>query len=364
MNLLFYAPQMAPYGGMERHICLLAATAARRGHHVTLLTTSNSLGGELRSVLDAPLIELRELPRARGEAGLPAKLQWLGAEIARARGRSWDIVYTNGQSALARLVWLAGNGAARCIHHHHTAADGREQATWSPWFRQLLARAPELVACSEATRSALQTAVTRPRIVQLPYLTPCVVETAAVTQRPAEATLHFGYLGRLIREKGIDAICRLSADPALAGIRWHIHGAGPAYTPEYFRDWPRITYHGAYASAEAHARALLALDAIVLFSTHNEGLPLSLIEAMSAGRPWIATHRGGTRELALRDADAIVVPHPATHEALRAAVLEMAHRIRTGATSALAQRQAYDARYSPEVVSRRWLDYFETGNPT
>jgi len=362
MNFLFYAPQMAPYGGMERHVCSLAAAAAGRGHQVTLLTTSNSLGPELRAGLEAAQVVLRELPAARNAAGRLAKLRWLLGEIARARGTAWDVIYTNGQGALARMVWHARRGSTRCIHHHHTAADAGEQATWSGGFRRVLEQAPELVACSQATRDALNAATGRRDTRFLPYLTRCPVEASQVAERPRAGALRFGFLGRLIPEKGIDALCRLSTDPALTGITWHLHGAGPAYPPGCFAAWPGIVAHGAFASGADQARALQALDAVVLFSIHNEGMPLSLIEAMSAGCPWIATDRGGTRELALSPANAIVVPHPADDAALRAAVLDLAGRIREGRTSRRVQREAYDAHFSPAVVAARWLPFLESGS--
>jgi glycosyltransferase involved in cell wall biosynthesis len=359
MNLLFYTPEMAPYGGIERHVCTLAATAARRGHRVSLLTTSNSLGAELRAELEHPRLELRELPAARHAAGKFGKIRWLTTEVLRARRVQWDVVYTNGQGALARLVWMAARGRARLVHHHHTAADGAEQATWSPAFRELLRRAPEVVACSCATRDALGTAVPECAALYLPYVTRCPVPAAAVHERPPGETLHFGFLGRLIPEKGVDAICRLSAEPALAGITWHIHGAGPKYPADYFARWPNVTFHGPFSGAEAHARALLALDAVVLFSTHNEGMPLSLIEAMSAGLPWVATDRGGTRELGLSPSNSLVVTYPADDAALAAAVAEMARRIRAGETSRLAQRRVYDRHFSPAVAGAHWLDFLE-----
>ena len=364
MNLLFYAPQMAAYGGMERHVCSLAAAAARTGHRVRLLTTSNSLGPDLRADLHHPAITLRELPATRGQAGKLAKLRWLIGEVALARDQAWDVIYTNGQGALAQLVWQAGREQARRIHHHHTAADAGEQATWSFAFRHLLGRSPELVACSEATRDALGSAVYRNDVRYLPYLTRRPVVPAAVHERRRAHELHFGFLGRLIPEKGIDALCRLSTDPALEGITWHLHGAGPAYPPGAFARWPRIVAHGAYAGAAAHAHALLALDAVVLFSIHNEGMPLSLIEAMSAGLPWIATDRGGTRELALSPADCLVVPHPATDEDLRTAVVTLAARLRTGVTSRQNQLRIYEEYFAPAVVSAAWLRFLHSSQTT
>jgi glycosyltransferase involved in cell wall biosynthesis len=87
-------------------------------------------------------------------------------------------------------------------------------------------------------------------------------------------------------------------------------------------------------------------------------MPLSLIEAMSAGLPWIATDRGGTRELAASPADNLVVPASATLAECRAGVRELVRRIRSGETSRLAQRDAYDARFAPTRVAARWLEFF------
>ena len=63
MNILIYVPQMAAFGGMERHVCDLARVLASRDHHVKLITTSNSLSDELRSSLVERGITLRELAR-------------------------------------------------------------------------------------------------------------------------------------------------------------------------------------------------------------------------------------------------------------------------------------------------------------
>ena len=363
MNVLFYVPQMAPYGGIERHVCSLAAAAAAAGHPVRFLTTSNSLGPELRRVLDHPLIHLRELPRPRGSAGPLRKILWLLREVRLRRGPAWDVIYTNGQSALARIVWGAAGPRTRIVHHHHTAADAAEQATWSRAFRSVLRRAPALIGCSQATCAALNAAVGRADTRFLPYLTACPLDVTQISERAPGSPLRFGFCGRLIPEKGIDVILALARDPALADIEWHIHGAGEAYPRARFAGQPRLVYHGAFRSAAEHARILLALDALVLFSTHNEGMPLSLIEAMSAGLPWIATDRGGTRELATSPADCYVAPATDTLPALGGSVLALAGRIRAGTTSRRRQRASYDRHFAPPVVAVRWLAFFQTPAP-
>ncbi len=363
MNLLFYVPQMAAYGGIERHVCSLASAAARRGHTVRMLTTSNSLGDDLRRDLDHPSITLRELPRARGSANVLLKTWWLFRELRHCAHQPWDVIYTNGQSALARFVWSAATSdrsrATRIVHHHHNAADAGEQATWSKSFRRVLRTAPELVGCSRATCNAINAAVGRDDARFLPYITRDPLVTDRVEDRDPGAPLRFGFCGRLIPEKGIDHILALAADDSLSDVEWHIHGAGPAYPPERFEGNPRLRYHGAYHSAQEHADALLKLDALSLFSTHNEGMPLSLIEAMSAGLPWIATDRGGTRELAASPEDSLVAPAESGLPDLREHVRSLATRIRKRTTSRRRQRGVYDARFAPPVTAGLWLDYFE-----
>lgn len=365
MNILVYAPQMAAYGGMERHVCDLACVLAGRDHQVTLLTTSNSLATTLRERLHAQAVTLRELRRSRGHAGRLEKSVWLLREVMRSEAVRWDLIYTNGQSALARVVWLAARPHTRVVHHHHTAADPAEQATWSRAFRGVLERASEVVACSRATQQALSGALHREDVQFLPYLTSAPVAAAAVHDRPIVpgARLHFGFTGRLVAEKGIDQICALSCSALLPDITWHIHGAGSAYPPGFFRDFPNVVYHGPYSAGPQQAELLQNLDALVLFSSHNEGMPLSLIEAMSAGLPWIATDRGGTREMAVDPANALVVPAPASLNALAVAVRELADRIRNGRTSRVAQRRVYDEFFSPAVVSAAWCDYLEAREP-
>lgn len=360
MKLLFYAPQMAAYGGIERHVCSLAAAAAADGHTVRVLTTSNSLGPDLRRELAHPLIELRELAAPRAAAGPVAKIVWLLREVHRARAQTWDVIYTNGQSALARLVWLAAGPGTRIVHHHHTAADAAEQATWSAFYRHVLRRAPRLVGCSRATCAALDAATGRTDAFFLPYLTACPIDADWINERLPGGRLRLGFCGRLIPEKGIDAILALAESDSLADVEWHIHGAGEAYPPARFAGRPRLVYHGAYHSAAEQVRALLGLDALVLFSTHNEGMPLSLIEGMSAGLPWIATDRGGTREIAVSPADCLVVPRTATLPELAGHLLDFTDRISAGTTSRRRQRAHYDEHFSPAVVADCWLDFFQS----
>lgn len=354
---------MATYGGIERHVCVLAEEAAKRGHHVRMLTTSNSLNPVARRSLLDYGVDFREMPVARESVTAARKLAWLGWESLQARFTTWDVIYTNGQSALASLCWRAAGRRTRIIHHHHTAADAEEQKSWAPGFRKVLRQAPEVVGCSRATCANIEQAIGRGGVRFLPYFTACPVasdQVKDVAYTPGQP-LAFGFVGRLIATKGIDTLCELSRRPELGGVIWHLYGASPEYPESHFASYPHVRYHGPYRDLVRYGEILRELDAIALFSKHNEGMPLSLIEAMSAGLPWVASDRGGTRELMVSPGNCELVMNPHDGADVLASTLRLVDRILTGKTSRRAQRAVYDAEFAPEVVARRWFEYLEGG---
>jgi glycosyltransferase involved in cell wall biosynthesis len=91
-------------------------------------------------------------------------------------------------------------------------------------------------------------------------------------------------------------------------------------------------------------------DAIVLASgssgTEHEGIPVSLMEAMAAGVPAVATASGGTRELVTPDAGLLVPPGDiaALGSALQALVGDASLRARLAAGARARVAEAFDVR--------------------
>ena len=112
----------------------------------------------------------------------------------------------------------------------------------------------------------------------------------------------FGAVSRLVPEKGLDlfleALRRVAADAGPHPMRVVIVGDGPDRArlqamAQQFDLERRVLFAGFRADVPA---VLSAIDVLVL-SSRLEGLPLTVLEAMSVGRPVVATRVNGTPEI-------------------------------------------------------------------
>jgi len=99
-------------------------------------------------------------------------------------------------------------------------------------------------------------------------------------------------------------------------------------------------------------RVLRAFDLFVLCSS-TEGLPISLLEAMAAGRPVVATSVGGIPDLLRNGAAGVLVP-PHSPEALADAILKLLSDPSARASYAQAGRREVETRFSLNKMVRRY----------
>lgn len=106
---------------------------------------------------------------------------------------------------------------------------------------------------------------------------------------------HFLFVGRLVEEKGLRTLLQAAQ---LYPFRLIIIGDGPLQDEviEHTKVNPNVAYLGPQnkATVISHMKACAAL---VFPSLWYEGLPLTMIEAFSAGTPVIATNHGAMQEL-------------------------------------------------------------------
>jgi glycosyltransferase involved in cell wall biosynthesis len=363
MNVLIYSPQCDAMGGIETHLtalsCALKSFPSVNDVHV--VTTSNSLAQSAQSAMHAAGVVLHCFPVPRGMAGKLQKLAWLARQVFTLRSVRWDVIYTNGQGGLTSLIWAAARSQTRIFHHHHTSADEEDKGSWPRLYRAAVRLAPSLIVTSPALipRFLEVRRASRPTI-SLPCLLPFAWSGDPLVYQTGDP-IRLGYFGRLIPAKGIDRILALSRLPRLAGIEWHIWGEGEAYPADCFRGFPTVFYHGAFKGQDGLRNALSQLHGMVLLSQFAEGLPLMLLEGMSAGLPWIAFEKGGVAQVALRQPDCQVLSPDADLPAVADAVLQLASAIQQRITSPADIQSMFHQSFSPEAVSRRWYQLFLTG---
>jgi glycosyltransferase involved in cell wall biosynthesis len=162
----------------------------------------------------------------------------------------------------------------------------------------------------------------------------------------APGRLHAVAVGRLTRVKGLGfAIEALSHLPA--GHPWQLDLVGDgglhdelAALASRLGVADRVTFHGFRRDIEA---LMANCDALVMPSLH-EGLPYTLLEAMSLGLPVIASNVGGLAEVLRHEETGLLVP-VGDVRALAAALARLADaaelRATLGDAAAREQRRAY-----------------------
>lgn len=109
---------------------------------------------------------------------------------------------------------------------------------------------------------------------------------------------YYLYIGRLLREKGIDILIRAAASLGRGTLR--IVGEGPddealrALAGRLGAD--NVRFDG-YLSGEALRETLAGASFVVLPSRWYENLPFSIMEAFAMGKPVVATDIGGIPEM-------------------------------------------------------------------
>jgi L-malate glycosyltransferase len=162
----------------------------------------------------------------------------------------------------------------------------------------------------------------------------------------APGRLHAIAVGRLTRVKGLEfAIEALRVLPD--DHPWHLDIVGTGGLEDELRGLAArlrvsdcVTFHGFRRDAEA----LMAAADVLLMPSLHEGLPYTLLEAMSLGLPVIASGVGGLAEVLRHEETGLLVPVGGVQE-LAVALTRLAGsaelRSSLGAAAAREQRRAY-----------------------
>ncbi len=125
--------------------------------------------------------------------------------------------------------------------------------------------------------------------------------------------VHFIIVGRLMVEKGIELYLKTAAKVRKTNknAKFHIVGNPPEEVMELserlkvLHDNGTIIYHGRQADVKPF---LYKADVFVLPTYYREGVPRSILEALSVGMPIITTHTPGCKETVIQEKNGFLIP--------------------------------------------------------
>ncbi len=356
---------MAP-GGRTRP----TVRACRQGSFRVKIMIWNAARGGMRSVVEGYLADgfIAEqdirLIHSYADGGFAGRQLVLAKALARYTWllftRKVELVHCHAamkgsfwrKSLFARLARLRGIPVV--LHLHGSEMQPfyeRQNGPVRQAIQKELERADTVIVLSESWRAFVSAIAPRARLAVVPNY----VGVPPATIRPADAAPTLLFLGAVGHRKGIfDLLKALAlARKTVPGLRLVVGGNGQVAEAEAAaRDLglgEHVDFLG-WVDAAARAR-LLQSAAIYVLPSYNEGLPMSVLEAMAAGLPTVTTDVGGLPELVTPGVDGILVK-PGAVDALAAAITSLAgdpaERERMGA----AARARVQSLYSRDVVLR------------
>lgn len=346
-KILVFSTQLLNTGGIESHLLEFCRVISSAGHSIDLLVPKNGMDQ----------VNIKKLKCYCSNVYLKNNFDSTSSALftfilcIRLILRKYDALYTNGQGNMIFLLSKLFR-YKKHIHHHHTSGDLLDQQTWPLMYERVMKKADIVVACSSINADRLTKKLRRP-VISLPVFSRDL-QSCISWKKSKDVQVHFGYFGRLIPEKGIDVICKLSEEYDCKHIIFHLWGEGHNYTTDSFSKYKNLRYHGVFNGVEELKAIIVKLDGYLLLSIHHEGLPVSLLEVMSAGLPWLATDKGGIPDLYVDDNSTRIIKPDASYAEIKAAVIQFSYDCLNQAINTESVRKLYDQKYTSIMLLNKW----------
>jgi glycosyltransferase involved in cell wall biosynthesis len=167
--------------------------------------------------------------------------------------------------------------------------------------------------------------------------------------------LQVAFVGRLSPEKGVDRYLAAAEKSYATPMAFAVHGEGglASAVQSASERLPQLTFHGVFDGAAAEGIYSQA-DLLVLPSLFGEGMPMVIIEAMSAGCVPVSTPIGSTPEI-IEDGRTGFLIHDALPETLDFIADAVAQDPGRLAAMGAAARAYAEQNFSPKANVRKLL---------
>lgn len=361
MRIAFLVTRGDELGGAQVHVRDLSIALRTRGHSVAVLCGSDRALGK---TLPPHGIEVYNLPHLVRPIRPLADLRGL-AEIRRALRRiSPDILSTHSSKAgiLGRLAGRSLGLTTMFTAHGWAFADGQPRLSrllYGQIERWAAPLADQIVTVSEHDRiAAMGARIGRPeQVITIHNAMPDI--DPALRAKPQSSPPTLISVARFGRQK--DHATLLSALARILDLDWRLWlvGDGPTRPAmeslaDRLRIAPRLTFLG----ERRDVPRLLSESHAFLLISNWEGFPRSILEAMRAGLPTIASDVGGVSEAVADGMTGFLTPRKDIdhlERRLRRLISEPALRDRLGR----AARLRYEERFTFEPFVGRTLAAYQ-----
>ena len=290
-------------------------------------------------------------------------------------GRIWDLVVETGadvvhahgyKADIYGYLALRGRGVGLVSTCHNWLNDGLLVAFYGVADRLVLRGFDAVVAVSEEVRETLVRSGVKAEKIRLirngidlrPFdrADPVLRREEGLAKR-----LLVGIVGRLSVEKGMDIFLRAAAEvvkevPEAAFV---IAGDGPEREPlEALVDSLELRDCVTLLGRREDMPGIYASMDVLVSASRKEGLPMTILEGMASGRPWVATAVGDVPTV-VRDGETGVLVPPERVELLASAIIELLQNPEGRAQFGASARKLIEQEFSANRMAAEYLDLYQ-----
>lgn len=353
MKLVYVVTRADAVGGASIHVRDMAREMISRGHNVTVLVGGAGPVTDQLAAANVPYQSLRHLGRSIHPLRDLLAIRELTAALRALRP---DLVSTHTAKA-----GLLGRLACRklklpCIYTPHGLAIGsRISPLLGPVFALLERRAARWCAaivcvCESERRLALEKGIGPPSRLRVIY-NGMPDAGGAVLAKPGEEPVRICSVARLEAPKDHETL--LVALAALPHRRWSLELVGDGPLEGKLRalaETLNLGDHIVWSGYLHSAATALARSQLFVLATRSEGFPRSILEAMRAGLPVVASDVGGVREAVSHGETGFLAP-ASDPEALSAAIADLVENAPLRQRMGDAGHQTFNERFRFETMA-------------